>query len=388
MKRLAIVTTHPIQYYAPFFRMLYHSGADICVFYSWGEQSVQKFDPGFNKEIRWDLPLLEGYPYEWAKNIAKDPGTHHFNGILTPGLNRQIENWKPDALLVYGWGFRGHLAVLRYFAGKLPVWFRGDSTLLDDEPGIKSLLRSMMLKRVYRNVDVALYPGGNTKAYFTKYGLKANQILFMPHAVDSARFAADRSQEAAGFRASLGISQQDMMVLFAGKLELKKSPLLLLQAFLELDLQNVHLLFAGNGPLENDLKQQAAGRDRVHFIDFQNQLQMPVIYQACDLFCLPSAGPGETWGLAVNEAMAAGRAVLVSDKTGAAPDLVRNGENGQIFTAGSKDDLVLKLGKLLQAGRSGLAGMGERSRNIIRDWTIENQVLVIKKLLDEPGYSR
>src|SRR5665213_974016 len=116
MKKLAIITTHPIQYYAPVFRLLHQrQKVDIKVFYTWGEDvSAGKYDPGFNKKIVWDVPLLEGYPYEWVKNSAKDPGTHHFMGIVNPDLIGQITAWQPDKVLVYGWGFYSHLKAVSY----------------------------------------------------------------------------------------------------------------------------------------------------------------------------------------------------------------------------------------------------------------------------------
>ena len=66
-------------------------------------------------------------------------------------------------------------------------------------------------------------------------------------------------------------------------------------------------------------------------MDFQNQSEMPKVYHSCDVLVLPSQGPGETWGLAVNEAMASGKAVLVSDKCGCYPDLVQDNINGFVF---------------------------------------------------------
>lgn len=385
--KLAIITTHPIQYYAPFFRMLHQGGVNIRVYYSWGETSIQKFDPGFNKEISWDIPLLDGYPWEWAVNTARDPGTHHFGGIQTPGLTRQIEKWKPDVLMVYGWGFKGHLDALRHFSGRLPIWFRGDSTLLDATPGVKNAARTLFLRWVYRHVDIAFYPGVNTRAYFKKYGLKDHQLVFMPHAVDNDRFAVPGTA-VREIRKQHQIDQDDFLILFAGKLNAKKSPLLLLLAFLELQLPKVHLLFVGNGPLEDELKRTARGKPRVHFMDFQNQHNMPTMYQACDIFCIPSSGPGETWGLVVNEAMASGKAILVSDKTGAAVDLVKPGENGEIFSAGSMPDMRLKLLKIIDKGKKGIETMGDCSQEIIAHYTFARQVELIKQLLDAQKYRR
>jgi len=380
--RLAIVVSHPIQYYSPVFQLLHQRGLlTIKVFYTWGESSVHKFDPGFNKKIEWDIPLLDGYPYEWVVNTSKDPGTHHFNGIVNPGLITQLKAWQPGALLIYGWGYNSHLKVIRYFKNKIPIFFRGDSTLLDEKKGYKTILKTLFLKWLYRHVDHAFYVGTNNKAYYKAYGLKEDQLTFAPHAIDNKRFSVDNAEGVLTLRRELGIAADNLIILFAGKLEEKKDPALLLDAFINLNKAGLHLLFVGNGPLEQQLKAKAERNDNVHFIDFSNQSQMPAVYQACDLFCLPSKGPGETWGLAINEAMASGRAIIVSDKTGAAIDLVETGQNGVIFKADSLADLTGKLDKVTGAGKKGLAEMGKISKKMIEKWSFENQVRAIEAII-------
>jgi glycosyltransferase involved in cell wall biosynthesis len=375
--RLAIVSTHPIQYYAPVFKLLHKKqGVDIKVFYTWGESAQEKFDPGFGKNIDWDIPLLQGYDYEWVKNTSTDPGSHHFKGIINPELITRVNIWQPDVLLVFGWAYHSHLKAIRYFKNRILVYFRGDSTLLDVQKGFKALLRSVFLKWVYRHIDHALYVGTHNKAYFKKYGLKDEQLSFAPHAVDNDRFAADRTNEALKLRQSLGIPAGDILILFAGKLEQKKSPLLLLAAFLTLGKPNIDLLFVGNGIMEVPIKTGSSDHKNIYFIDFQNQSFMPVIYQACDLFCLPSKGPGETWGLAVNEAMAAGKPVLVSDKVGCAIDLVIPGFTGDIFESENLSDITEKL-KLLTNDKSQLKILGTNAKNKIAEWSFSKQVAAI-----------
>ena len=380
--RLAIVTTHPIQYYSPVFKLLHERNKiDIHVFYTWGEKSIEKHDPGFNRKIEWDVPVLEGFPYEWVKNESNDPGSHHFKGIINPGLIDQINTWKPDAILIYGWGYHGHLKAIRYFKNKIPVFFRGDSTLLDEKKGLRSLLKSIFLKWLYRHVDHALYVGSNSKAYFKKYGLCENQLSFVPHAIDNSRFDVDIEDKALSLRKKLNISNNELVIMFAGKFEEKKSPELLLDAFINLKKPGTHLLFVGNGPLESRLKLKAEGFINIHFLDFQNQSQMPIIYRVCDIFCLPSKGPGESWGLAINEAMVCGKAILVSDKVGAAADLIVPGKNGAIFEGGSLNDLIVNLEKLLDAGKYELQKMGEYSKIKIKDRDFETQVKAIESII-------
>jgi glycosyltransferase involved in cell wall biosynthesis len=376
LKRLAIITTHPIQYNAPWFRLLaQRKKVELKVFYTWGQlEEGAKHDPGFGKNVEWDIPLLDGYDYTFIKNTATDPGSHHFKGIDNPTLKKEIKNWNPDALLVFGWSFKSHLKVLRHFKGNKQILFRGDSNLLDEAKGfsLRKVIRRAFLKWVYRHIDMALYVGSANKDYYLKHGLKEDQLIFVPHAIDNVRFGQAQQNN---LRQQLGIPINEVVFLFAGKMEVKKNPALLLEAFIHSGLKNAHLVFVGNGELETNLKKRVGEQilemqQHIHFMDFQNQSSMPEIYQIGDVFVLPSQGPGETWGLAVNEAMASGKAVLVSDQCGCAVDLVQNGINGYIFESNNREDLIKKI-KQVSAQKTSLHKMGNQSLQIIQNWSFE-----------------
>jgi glycosyltransferase involved in cell wall biosynthesis len=383
--RLAIVTTHPIQYYAPMFRLLAKEpGLEIKVFYTWSQSgSGVKFDIDFGKMIEWDIPLLDGYDYEFVKNIARDPGLHHFNGIRNPDLTPGIRKWKADFLLVIGWNFRSHLGAMRYFKGRIPVLFRGDSTLLDEKPGLKRKLRRIFLKWVYCNVDYALYVGKNNHDYFQIHGLREDQLVWMPHAIDNERFNRNGSFDAEAdlWRKNLGIAAGDLVLLFAGKFEPKKDPDFMLRLAGRLSDPRLKLILVGNGKLENALKAKASKDKRLIFLDFQNQQKMPVVYRLCDIFVLPSVGPGETWGLAVNEAMACNRPVIVSAKCGCAADLVKQ-TTGWVFEPGQEGDLKIKEEvESLMERRSALVSMGAQARVALQPYSYPVAIESVSRLL-------
>ena len=89
MKKLAIITTHPIQYNAPFFKLLTERGkVKPKVFYTW-PQAIEGFeDKDFGKSIQWDIPLLEGYEWEGVENISGNPNSKSWNGIVFLLLRR------------------------------------------------------------------------------------------------------------------------------------------------------------------------------------------------------------------------------------------------------------------------------------------------------------
>ena len=340
LKKLAIITSHPIQYNAPLFKLLAsRKKVQIKVFYTWSQAIDKVKDPNFGKTIKWDIPLLDGYDYQIVENISISPGTHHRKGIITPGLVTVINIWKPDAILVYGWNFISHFKVMKYYKGKVPVLFRGDSTLLDDLKVPRTIIRRLFLSWVYRYIDYAFYVGTNNKEYFLRHGLSLEQLILAPHAINNNYFFDSKEKKyeliAKKWRRELGYNDKDIIVLFAGKFEPKKNPEILINAVNKANrlhrCKRIKLLMVGNGVLEEKLKKISVDNLNIKFLAFQNQSKMPILYRIANVFCLPSKGPGETWGLAVNEAMACGRPVLLSDKVGCAADLVKDGYNGWIF---------------------------------------------------------
>jgi len=374
-RKLAIVCTHPIQYYAPVFRALARSDQiDLRVFYTWSQAAAGgMFDSGFGAAVEWDIPLLDGYAHQFIPNVAKRPGLDHFGGLNTPALAHEIEAWKPDALLVYTWNSRAHLRALRHFKGRVPVLFRGDSTLLDHRPWWRALLRRVFLTWVYRHVDIAIAVGTHNRDYFAWCGLPIRRIAIAPHSIDTARFAAgsaDHERAAMQWREEMGIGREEIVILFAGKLQAKKNPGLLLDAFEVLG-RGPHLVFVGNGELEHELKTRAKAIKAVHFMPFKNQSLMPAVYRLGDIFVLPSQGPEETWGLALNEAMASGRAVIASSKAGGACDLVRPGKTGWIFESGNRNALLDVLRRAVGVGRPNLHAMGQIAQASSLHWSSE-----------------
>ncbi len=372
-RKLAIISTHPIQYYSPVFRALAKSNdIDLRVFYTWSQAaSNNMFDSGFGAEVTWDIPLLDGYQYQFVQNIAKHPGPDHFGGLNTPTLVREIEAWRPDAVLIYTWNSRSHLTALRHFKGKVPVLFRGDSTLLDRRTWWRSLMRRVFLTWVYRHVDVAVAVGSNNRDYFAWCGMPLARIAIAPHSVDTVRFGADSELHdamAAGWRKEMGIGPEEIIILFAGKLQHQKNLDLLIAAFGAVS-DRSHLVLVGNGELEGHLKAKAQRIKSVHFMPFQNQSRMPAVYRLGDVFILPSQQ--ETWGLALNEAMASGRAVIASSMVGAACDLIHPGKDGWMFESGDQKALEFVLRRALDSGRPALQAMGRAAQESSIRWTTE-----------------
>ncbi|MBP6506839.1 MAG: glycosyltransferase [Opitutaceae bacterium] len=344
LPRLAIVASHPVQYYAPWFQQLAQGRLDLRVFYLWDGGIVAHHDPGFDREIKWDLDLLSGYEHEFVPNASAHPGTGHFSGLHNPSLVKHLESWRPDAVLVFGYGWRS-LAQLALTWRRCPLFLRGDTHLVGREnaPVLRRLVRRILLSILLRRYRGFASVGEAHTRFLTAYGVPAGRIFHVPHCVDNHRWASQTNRagpEARQLREKLGIPSHHNVILFAGKFETKKRPDLLLSAFREANLTDTSLLLVGGGPLSARLQAEAKELDHVHFLPFQNQLSLPYVFAISDLLVLPSEGPGETWGLVVNEAMAAGLPCIVSDHVGCRENLIVEGVTGWSFPHGNANSLA------------------------------------------------
>jgi glycosyltransferase involved in cell wall biosynthesis len=355
--RLLFITSHPIQYNAPLFSYLAkNSSYTIKVVYTLGDNLNSVVDNGFGIRENWNIDLLCGYDYEFIENTSYHPSSITYLGIKNPSLIKNIKAYKPDAIIIYGWKHQSHFSVMNYFHGKIPILFRGDSTTLDDSLGfsLRSHFRYIFLKRVYAKVDYVLSPGTASDQYFLKSGLKQNQIIRAEHAIDNERFmymSETDNKELLNLKSSLSINESQVVFLFAGKFIDKKNPLHLIEAFEQLKKikNNVRLLLVGNGILEEQIKERISrlpfqNSSAITVLPFQDQRQMKLLYRVANVFVLPSKS--ETWGLSINEALACGTPVIVSDKCGASKDLVKHEENGLVFKSDDYQDLIQKMERM------------------------------------------
>ena len=377
MNKIAIVTSHPIQYNAPWFQLLSkQDNVDLLVFYTWSQAEQEVKDHVFGTSIKWDIPLLDGYNYTFVENVSISPGTHHWRGIICPSLISRIEEFNPDIVLVFGWYLKSHFQVINFFKKKRKVWFRGDSTLLSNTSPLKSFIRNLWLRYIYHGLDKALYVGTENKKYFKWCGLRNDKLFFVPHAIDIARFTdaqgRDYESRAQKWRRDLGIEPEDFVILYAGKLEHRKQPEVLLEAVKNVNKnkqKTIKLLIVGNGPLESKIMPQIENDINIFYLPFQNQQIMPVIYRMGQIFCLPSQE--ETWGLGVNEAMACSRPVIVSNRVGCSVDLVMPDKNGYVFRYNQVNELENIL-KTLTFSRC--KSMGNYAKEFIKNWSFEKIV--------------
>lgn len=386
MHRLAIFVSHPIQYFTPLYRALAaEPELDLTVYYGSRRGLEPLADPGFGKAYAWDIPLLDGYRSVFLPGLFPD------RGPLTRQINLAIVNEitpsRYDAIWVHGYmGNTTRLAILTALAKGLPVLMRAESHLRVDRPSqVKKYVKSFALRGLFRRVRAFLCIGSLNKAYYQHHGVPSDRLFWCPYTVDNIffrRYAEILAPQRRELRARWGIFDDRPVILFAGKLQSQKQPLLLLDAYKTLRQRyRCALLMAGDGPLQQDIASEVRrGKiPDVHITGFLNQTEIPKAYAAADLLVLPSRL--EPWGLVVNEAMNFSLPIVVSDRVGCGPDLVTSGVNGEVFDHDSVRSLETILEQLVSQPPR-LAEFGRASLRRIEHWRLRETVKGVIEALD------
>lgn len=383
--KLAYVVTHPIQYQAPLLRYLSaQDDLDLMVYFQSDFSSHSYFDREFGREIEWDVPLLQGYRWEVLPAIGP---TDRLSALypLNYGIISRLWRGNYDFLWVHGytrWLNWLAMAVARLRGCKILI--RDDATELSAKrSGLKRWIkRRLFFPLLSTMIDGFLVAGSLNRSYYLQNGIPEDRIFLMPYAVDNDYFAAGAERAAVrrdAFRAELGLEPDRPVILFAGKFLQLKRPYDLLDAFIRL-LPDVprrpYLLFVGDGALSGGLRARATEISAdVRFLGFRNQSELAAYYDLCSVFVLPSEF--ETWGLAINEAMSAGRAVIVSDRVGSGADLVQSGVNGHVFPCGDVAALSAALSDILQSPDR-IEQMGRASKEILTRWSFQQDLVALR----------
>jgi len=356
MKRIAVLNTHPIQYFAPLYAYL-NAQPDfgITAIYLSDFSLRGAHDQGFGQTVQWDLELLSGY-----RNIFVGRAAHAlepdrgFWSIATPQVWSAVRNGGFDALWLHGHAYAANLIALAAARSVgMPVLMRCETHLGLPRGGMKRALRGPLLRALYSQCDRFLAIGSMNRDFYLAMGCDPRRIFSVPYSVDNDRFirsAAMTAQERAEARRTLGVFDNRPIVLYASKFQQRKHPDDLVRACRRLSQEGVsfHLVMVGSGEMDSNLRalvEELAMPD-AHFVGFVNQSALPKVYAACDVFVLPSEA--EPWGLVVNEAMCAGLPIVAARGVGSAADLVLPGENGAIFDARDIDGLAACLRPILQ----------------------------------------
>jgi glycosyltransferase involved in cell wall biosynthesis len=348
--KVLIIDTHPVQYRAPIYADMAQAHDVSLVVAYYNDASVQGYlDVEFQKEIKWNTPLLSGYAYEVLLPGRKDTrdGFFGFKGINVLALLRRH---KPDLVIVHS---VNHLVGIRFglVARLLGIrcWLRVET---QDEAfvrrsGMKQNLRKLIYRSVYSLFDGAFCFGKLNRQHLLAHGFRPQQLVtthFSTVDKDQGLSEDDKQSRRDTLRHRLGISPDRLVVGVFGKLISKKDPETVMKACLQMAQRlkrEVTCILVGSGALEADLVERYGNAAQVRFVfaGFVNQEEIGDYYLAADVVVLASRREGEVWGLVCNEALQAGCALAMSEAVGAAAEFGELERCG-IFPTGDVGALV------------------------------------------------
>ena len=392
--RIAVINTHPIQYFAPLYAYLSaQPDIDIHALYLSDFSLRGATDKGFGEVVKWDVDLLSGYAHRFVGRHWQTREPFGFRASFVPEVWGEVRRGEYDAVWI-----NGHVASSNFVAMAaaksrgIPVLMRCETHLGLKRTPLKSALRRPLLSQLYRQIDVCLAIGTANREFYRAMGVPEHKICLVPYSVDNARFTRDARlapDERAAVRQRYGISPTRPAILYVSKLQRRKHPDDLVRAARILAREGLafDLVIAGNGEMLPELREMAAreGPPHVVFPGFINQLDMPKLLGACDVFVLPAED--EPWGLIVNEAMCGGLPIVVAEEIGCVADLLHEGRNGFSFRAQDVFGLANALRKLI-ADPQLRQSMARNSLEIIGEWGYERCLTGIRAALAQAGAPR
>jgi len=354
--RIAVLNSHPIQYFAPLYAYLNAApDLDVTALYLSDFSIRGGRDPGFGQHVKWNLDLLAGYRSVFLGDAARTREPGGFWSLVAPQVWSELRSGRHDVLWLHGHNYAA--SVIALMAAKsvgIPILMRGDTHLGVPHGAIKSLLQRPVMGALYRGCDRLLAIGSANAAFYRAMGVPEHKIFLAPYCVDNDRFmrsAIPTNDQKTQTRKQYNVPVDRPLVLYVGKFTPGKRPGDLLRAVRRLKTERnwpFTVVMVGCGELEQELRAFCAEHalDNVVFTGFVNQLELPALYAASDVFVLPSEQ--DRWGLAVNEAMCASLPIVVSREVGCVTDLVKDGVNGYTPAAGDIDGLTRALRCLIE----------------------------------------
>jgi glycosyltransferase involved in cell wall biosynthesis len=294
----------------------------------------------------------------------------HHDYPVTPGILRALRDSRPDVVVVSGWStFASQAAIAWCRRRGVPYLPLVESHDLGPRKGWRRAVKSAVVPRVLRGAAGALALGTASRDSLVERGAPRERIRVFANTIDVPAWEERQrglAQRRSELRTELGAGADDLVLLSVARLGPEKGLDTLVRGVAAARDPKLLLVVAGDGPQRRQIEALAQGLGvRMRLTGDLSAERIAEAYAAADVFALLSTR--ETWGVVVNEAAASGLPLVLSDRVGAAYDLLSDGENGFLVGAGDVDATGEAFKRL--AADAGLrTRAGERSRELMRGW--------------------
>ena len=383
--RLAIYSVNPVQYHAPIFKELDKvSTIDTTIFFGSNIGAVDFYSKELQTTISWDIPILDGYKYQFFYNLAFQNSRGSFSRINF-GMVKELVFGKYDVALIHGYDtVSSWLVFLTCKLTRKKILWRGEASLRPQRKGsiVKKILKSIILPWYFRRCDAVLYSCTGNLEYLKDFCNDRRKMFLIPCAVDNEFFRSRilSSVKKKQLRTELGIGQDEFVVIFCARMTKRKRPTDLVLAVSKMENKNIVLLYLGSGPELVEVKRLAVLHEiKVVTLGFVGQNDLATYYSIGNLYTILSEYDASPKSL--NEALNFSLPVIATNKVGTAFDLVKHGENGYIIDSGDCIALASSI-ETIYLDKVKAKGMGKVSLSISDNWTIKKDVEAIEKAIN------
>jgi glycosyltransferase involved in cell wall biosynthesis len=365
--RVAAVFPEPTPYRAPLLdRIAASPGVALTVVYAAGTVARRTW----RVEPRHEAVYLRGLRVPGARKVL------HHDYPVTPGVVGTLTDIRPDVVVVSGWSTFAAQAAITWCGLKgIPYLLVVESHDEGPRAGWRRTVKGTVVPPIVERAAGLLVTGSLARDSMLARGAHPERVRIFANTIDVEEFGERANALAARrpeLRAALGAGPDDVVVLSVARLAPEKGLDVLVRAVAEAADSRLLLVVAGDGPDRGRLSELARELSvRLVLTGDVEWGRIVELYVAADVFALLSER--EPWAVVVNEAAACGLPLVLSDRVGAAHDLLRGGENGSLVASGDVD-AAAKAIRALAADETLRHAQGARSLELARDWGYEPSV--------------
>jgi glycosyltransferase involved in cell wall biosynthesis len=331
----------------------------------------------YRNEIRFPYRVLPS----WRRRVGK------YNVLLNRGVSSALQGAAPNAIVCGGYSYMASWQAL-FWARKRRVPFLLWSESNRQDARKRHLLVEFLKAQFLRRCSGFAVAGRSAREYIRDHNIDDSRIFTAPDAVDNELFAAAAARarrDAANCRKELALPER--YFLFAGRLVPEKGIFDLLAAYAKLEArlrEQVGLVFVGDGPFRRELERRSRriSPGVIKFAGFAQRDTLAEYYALAEALVMPTHS--DPWGLVVNEGMACGLPVIVTEVAGCAADLVERNWNGQVVPCGNVPALAEAM-EILGSNPEACRKMGINSLDRISKYTPEKWAAGISAALEAVG---
>ncbi len=342
-RRVVLITEIIAPYRIPVFNLLSRqAGIDLrVIFLAETDPSLRKWAI-YKDEIQFSYEVLPSWRWWGGKRGL----------LINRGLRAALGKANPEAIICGGYNYPASWQALRWSRNNNVRFVLWSESNREDQRG-KSRIVDWLKRKFVRSCDGFVVPGKSASTYLSDLGVRAEDIFVAPNAVDNEFFCQRAAQARDGeplSRESRNLPKR--FILCPVRLVREKGVFDLLEAYANLNEKvraEVAVVFAGDGPERRQLAEQAGSirPGSVYFPGFVQREELAILYALAEIMVLPTHS--DPWGLVVNEAMASGLPIIVTNVAGCSADLVEDGWNGYVVPPSDAKALAGKLEILLQS---------------------------------------